>query len=363
MRGASPEDPGVVELQTMIGHLEELGNTALPRARADLERVTHLRARSIDRRREAWDRAIEDIAARPTYRGLGRIRPQLGLVPLRRDPNSGLWEFWHVASGACPRIDPESNKLILTPEDGIVLVLLPGGSFMMGSPPEAERRDPNERWHKVTLSPFFVGKFEVTQAQWKRAMGTNPSYYLPGLEKGDQVVTWLNPVEEVNWYECRDFLNRLCLTFPTEAQWEYACRAGTDTVYVWGDSWKDFEGKENLKDQSWPPLRSAMVTVSWNDGHQIHAPVGSFAANPFGLYDIQGNVSEWTADVFADEYPEDSNVPGDGLSTVGTGPIRSLRGASWHEHPFEFRTALRNKDQGKGCDMARGLRAARPLED
>ena len=150
----------------------------------------------------------------------------------------------------------------------------------MGSPAsEPEHGDDEGPRHEVILSPFLVAKYEVTQAQWKRVMGTSPSYF-----KGDEL-----PVEKVSWNDCQEFCKKTGLSLPTEAQWEYACRAGTTTAYHSGDSEAD------------------LAEVAWynkNSGGTTH-PVGTKKPNDFGLYDMHGNLWEWCED----EHSPDSDGP------------------------------------------------------
>src|SRR5206468_3204137 len=133
---------------------------------------------------------------------------------------------------------------------GLIFVLLPGGTFQMGACRPGEGRDEDQPnvdagaekeespIHTVTLAPFFLSKYEMTQGQWQRIVGRNPSMYLPGSRYGDKTVTWLDPVEQVSWNDCNKWIGRLGLLLPTEAQWEYGNRAGTTTP-MWCGSKKE----------------------------------------------------------------------------------------------------------------------------
>ncbi len=176
-------------------------------------------------------------------------------------------------------------------QTGIVFVWLPGGTFWMGAQktdPKGQNYDPEAEddeasVHEVTLRPFLIGKYEATQAQWKAVMGSNPSHF-----KGDDD----RPVEQVSWDDIQRFEEKTGLLLPTEAQWEYACRAGTTA-----------------------PLAGKLDDMGWyggNSGQTTH-PVGQKAANRFGLHDTHGNVWEWCED-FHDE---------------GSG-IRVIRGGCWY---------------------------------
>ncbi len=163
---------------------------------------------------------------------------------------------------------------------GIVFVALPRGTFDMGSPETESGRGGNEGpVHKVRLSPFLIAKYEVSQAEWKKVMGDNPSAF-----KDDTLL-----VEQVSWDDCQEFCTKTGLSLPTEAQWEYACRAGTSGP---------FAGTGNLDDMGWHRKNSG--------GRRTH-PVGEKKPNQFGLHDMHGNVWEWCEDVLnLDFYSEDA---------------------------------------------------------
>ena len=198
------------------------------------------------------------------------------------------------------------------------MVLIHPGSFTMGS----DKGDDNEKpVHRVTLTKaFYIGKFEVTQEQWQAVMGENPSQF-----KGAK-----NPVEEVSWEDCQNFLAELNkkspsgMTFalPTEAQWEYACRAGSSTDYSFGDE------ERRLGEYAW---------FLDNSDDRTH-PVGEKKPNAWGLYDMHGNVCEWCADWYAASYE-----PGDATDPTGpaSGEAAVLRGESWVGLPRELRSADR----------------------
>ena len=346
------------ELSRTLARVTDIEKVHLARALAEVA--------AIDGTREIceeadWAEAIDQIASSDVYPGLERIVRQRGLVPLRADPDSRLWEFWHVSSGKRPQVDPKTNRYVIRGDTGIVLVLVPGGSFTMGSPPDENRRLPDEREHTVTLHPFFVGKYEVTQAQWERAMYENPSFYTPGIVCGKKTITPSNPVEVVNWFQCRQFVRRVGLALPTEAQWEYAARAGKATVFVWGDDPRCLAGKENQRDQAMKASHVEPPFNPWDDGHQVHAPVGSFTPNDWGLFDVSGNVAEWTGDYYVEVYPGDSEEPGDGRLDAESERYATFRGASWYLVCLHARLALRHRDRPQAANSSRGLRVARRL--
>ncbi|MEW6742324.1 MAG: bifunctional serine/threonine-protein kinase/formylglycine-generating enzyme family protein [Planctomycetota bacterium] len=347
------------ELGAMVKDLAALTELR-PRVAANLEVARNLARRTIDNEAESWDDAIGDIAELEAYRGL-ELSPQLGLVPLDRNPHSQLWEFWHVLSGERPVLDEGRGEASLREESGIVLVLLPGGPFIMGADETDPERESNERPHRVVLEPFFISKYEVTQAQWQRVMGENPSLMEAGTEYEGEKFTWLNPVETVTWFECQRFADRLDLSLPTEAQWEYACRAGTRSPFCWGATQEALAGKENVGDRTFARAIGLPTTTTWADGHVHHAPVGSFEANPFGLHDMHGNVGEWCADWELQDYPPDSDVPGDGLMPGGLSWRRASRGGSWYAVPRFCRAAFRGVISPYSTNFSQGVRLVRRL--
>ena len=202
---------------------------------------------------------------------------------------------------------------------GIEMVRIIPGSFDMGSPSSEEDRDYDETQHRVTLTEgFWLGKYEVTQAQWQAVMGSNPSEF-----EGPNL-----PVENVSWEDCQEFIARLSAedegTFwlPTEAEWEYACRAGSRTSFCSGDS------DSGLGEYAWYGENSAGSTH----------PVGQKRANAWGLHDMHGNVREWCED-WEESYPS-------GPVRNPTGPSRGwdrvLRGGSWNHSARHCRSAARD---------------------
>ncbi|MFQ5429172.1 MAG: SUMF1/EgtB/PvdO family nonheme iron enzyme [Phycisphaerae bacterium] len=318
-----------------------------------------VKARTVDRYREAWAAAIAAIAdptVCPKYRGL-RIAPQVGLIPLGRDPVSGLWEFGHLQTGEPPRRDSD-GRLIITPRVGLVFVLLPGGTFRMGAePPTVDRpdgspnvdpfADVNERpVHEVTLAPFFISKYEMTQQQWERATGRNPSTQQQAVDESGSAPVRAQPVENISWAACEDVLWNLGFSPPTEAQWEYAARAGTATPWWTGTRAVSLRGAANLADQSYRRHggpRSGTYDDWLDDGYGgVHAPVGRFRPNGFGLHDVLGNVSEWCFDALgAYDLPVRK---GDGKRKAGRGEAgyRVVRGGSFHSTAAAARSAARD---------------------
>ncbi|MGE3164359.1 MAG: bifunctional serine/threonine-protein kinase/formylglycine-generating enzyme family protein [Planctomycetota bacterium] len=262
-----------------------------------------------------WDTAIRSIANPrecPQYAGLV-ISPQPGLVPLGRDPDSGLWEFLHLTTGEAPRRDPAWH-VVPDPDFGVVLVLIPGGTDLLGaqsddeSAPNYDARKKGHEGpvHEVTLDPYFISKFEMTHGQWWRATHRHPAVE----NRGRSPLLPVRPANGISWYQATRDLPRMGLELPTEAQWEFAARAGTDTP-TWAGS-------------------SDPAGAGLEDDHAIETDepdVGSFAPNPFGLYDVLGSVGEWCREASTPDLATSHPRLGDGLrpSSPGAG-VRVSRG-------------------------------------
>ena len=227
------------------------------------------------------------------------------------------------------------------------MMQIPVGTFLMGSPKdELERQESEGPQIEVTLSRFFMGKYPITQAQW-RAVAALPQVERelkgdPSRFKGD-----LRPVESVSWYDAVEFCDRLTILtnrqyrLPTEAEWEYACRAGTTTPFHFGKTitteLANYRGTDN-EEYKW--------SGSYGDGpkgehREETTPVNQFeGANAFGLCDMHGNVWEWCQDYWHDSY---EGVPTDGSAWIegGNSERRILRGGSWGYSPRSCRSAYR----------------------
>jgi endoglucanase len=200
------------------------------------------------------------------------------------------------------------------------MVLIPAGEFMMGSPDSDKSAASDEKpQHRVRITkPFYLGKYPVTQEQWTALMGDNPSYF-----KGPK-----NPVEEVSWDDCLQFLRRLnekagggTWQFPTEAQWEYACRAGSTTKYCFGDD------ESGLGEYGW---------YDKNSGGKPHS-VGEKKPNAWGLYDMHGNIWQWCEDWYDSGYYAHS--PTDDPAGPATGSERVSHGGCWFSPARSARSA------------------------
>ncbi|MGK7953851.1 MAG: formylglycine-generating enzyme family protein [Crocosphaera sp.] len=242
------------------------------------------------------------------------------------------------------------------------MILIPSGSFMMGSPSSEERSSNDERpQHRVTVPLFFMGRYPITQAQWEKVaampevgkeLKSNPSEF-----KGNK-----RPVERVNWYDAIEFCARLSVhtkrnyRLPSEAEWEYACRAGTTTPFHFGDTISTNLANYNGTDEQY----GAYGKGEKGENRGETTEVDKFdAANPFGLSDMHGNVFEWCLDPWHDNY---NDAPKDGrvwdeenrqedyyahivknieeLLTDGRRRVR--RGGSWIFNPNPCRSAFRN---------------------
>jgi formylglycine-generating enzyme required for sulfatase activity len=384
--GGSGEDDAWLreQISGLVGQLDTFPTlTAQVTRRRDLAAQLEPLTVSGAAAREAWTRAIEDIGASEVYRHL-RLTPQVGLLPLGRDPASGLWEFWLVASGERP-VRVEGGGA-LTPEAGVVLVLLPGGTTAIGSLPvelpagaqpkswdDLKRMAPDfgqpfhDHWRdskhqdegffeSIALDPFFISKYELTQAQYTRIIGANPSQHHDPATLGGPT----HPVETVSWNDASMVLLRLGLELPTEAQWEYACRAGSTTPFSSGERFDSLQGHANILDKTFASTGNATdrpPTLEVEDGFVCHAPVGSFLPNAFGLHDMHGNVWEWCRDRYLiDAAPR----PGDGLRDDGKEGLEgTLRGGSWFTDAVTCRSANRFNYDRNNTDGDVGLRPVR----
>jgi formylglycine-generating enzyme required for sulfatase activity len=207
---------------------------------------------------------------------------------------------------------------------GMEFVLVTGGSFEMGSPESEEDRNADEFLHSVTVGDFELMTTEVTQGMWERVMGENPASDAYGLGEN-------YPVYYVSWDQCQEFITRLNemdpsheYRLPTEAEWEFACRAGSDTRFFWGSN--DNEGE--ISRFCWYLSNSSNSTN----------PVAQKEPNDLGLFDMSGNVLEWCEDVYTVDY---SNCPTDGAAYLGSGSSRVYRGGAWHLISKWHRSATR----------------------
>ncbi|MCC3404707.1 MAG: formylglycine-generating enzyme family protein [Microcoleus sp. PH2017_10_PVI_O_A] len=228
--------------------------------------------------------------------------------------------------------------------NGVVLdmVYIPGGTFMMGSPETEYGRQEHERpQHQVTVPTFYAGKYPITQEQWQAVMGNNPSEF-----KGAQL-----PVEKVTWNDAVNFCQKLSektgknYRLPSEAEWEYACRADTTTAFHFGETITP--DLVNYKG-SYP-----CGSVPGGLFRHHTTVVGSFPPNAFGLYDMHGNVWEWCELYRHDGY---NGTPSDSGACESGSDYRLQCGGSWLDHPLNCRAAYRRCDSAGNSSGLRGFR-------
>jgi len=247
-----------------------------------------------------------------------------------------------------PMRAPGERRSVKLPDGSqLLFVWCPPGRFLMGSPLQEFKRDSGESQHLVTLTKgFWIGQYEVTRAQWKSVMG-NARFMLSALVGADGNY----PVDEVSWLQCMDFCRRLSqssgfrIRLPTEAEWEYACRAGTATPFSFGSA---LNGDRACcaGGEPYGPIGPG------SNSYTSTAQVGSYQANPWGIFDMHGNVFEWCADYYGD-YPE-------GDETDPTGPLsgqsRVRRGGCWNFYPSQCRSAFRARWKPEDKASYTGLR-------
>ena len=357
-------------LAAVVSRLEAF-NAPETGAIAEMERRLETVRISLEDHADAWEAAVASIRDRrecPMYEGL-KIAPQRGLVPIGPDPDSGLWEFADLAAGEVA-VRGEGGRLVLTEETGLVFVLIPGGVFAMGAQSEDPAKpnfDPQSESdespvHQVALDPYLISKYEMTQGQWLRVAGTNPSYTVPGASAAGHATTLIHPVEQVNWDDCRLAAQRIGAVLPTEAQWEHAARAGTDTRWWTGDAASSIQGAANLSDQTVARMGWGWVTEEdLDDGYGRHAPVGTFAPNAFGLHDTMGNVWEWCRDGYGGYGLQ--AAAGDGERQVTGARFRVYRGGSFFFTARYARSAYRFNDTPEFRLFPLGVRPARVITD
>jgi formylglycine-generating enzyme required for sulfatase activity len=264
----------------------------------------------------------------------------LAAVPSQKLPQTQTVEFEVITLDANAQVTDRSRHQAecwseaLAPETSLEMVQIPGGTFLMGSSEEACTTPP----HTVTVPSFSMGQYPVTQAQWRvvaalppveRPLNPDPSHF-----SGDR-----HPVEQVSWLEAVEFCQRLskmtgrAYRLPTEAEWEYACRAGTTTRFHFGDTIRPHLANYNAGN-----LATFMISFLRGSTTEI----GHFqVANRFGLYDMHGNVWEWCLDTWHDTY---EGTPVDGSAWIdATASSHVVRGGSWDFNPAGCRSAFRLK--------------------
>jgi formylglycine-generating enzyme required for sulfatase activity len=240
----------------------------------------------------------------------------------------------------------------LSPGVDLEMVSIPAGSFLMGSP-TGEGTDAEKPQHLVNVPAFYLGKYPITQKQYLAVMGENPSNF-----QGDDL-----PVERVSWLDAQSFCDRLnqqtgkSYRLPSEAEWEYACRAGTTTPFHFGEKMTtdlaNFSGNHPSGDA---PTGKCLDETTPVDGYKF--------ANNFGLYDLHGNVYEWCLDEWTDNYrdtPTDGSASGE-INSQESYRIRLLRGGSWYGNPWDCRSACRESSSAFDWDSLIGFRVIHPQD-
>jgi formylglycine-generating enzyme required for sulfatase activity len=288
----------------------------------------------------------------------------------------------------------------ITNSIGMSFVRIEPGTFLMGSPPDQAGREKDETQHRVTLTkPFMMGITHVTIAQWKSFVADSAyksqaeqqgwgfawtgkkwekvngaDWQHPGFPQADD-----HPVVDVSWNDAMAFCAWLGhkenkhYRLPTEAEFEYCCRAGTQTIYPWGDTPDEGAGWANCADQTarqkYPNWKTGF---NWNDGYVFTAPVAHFKPNAWGLYDLVGNAWEWCADWYG-KYPDGDVTDPAGptqdnaqIVTAGDtgwkGPQRVMRGGSWHSGPVHARCANRDHEAPDFRNCIKGFRVVMDTE-
>ena len=275
-------------------------------------------------------RLLEALRAMPSediYKLLVWVRRQVMAdtgerqVPWEASSLTGTFAFAAQPSEDC-WANETPGAACAEPTTGMEFVYVPGGCFQMGS----TATEIEQPVHEVCLQGFWMGKYEVTQVQWQTVMGNNPAYF-----KGED-----RPVESISWNDAQEFVSNLNVAvetrgraslqfrLPSEAEWEYAARAGTQTAYSFGDD------PNQLGEYAW---------FDGNSGVETH-PVGQKRPNAFGLYDMHGNVWEWVADTCYKNY-DGAPTDGSAWGSLGDGKPRVLRGGGWYYSPNDCRSAYR----------------------
>lgn len=262
----------------------------------------------------------------------------------------------------------------------------PAGEFMMGSPEDETNRNADEKQHKVTLKGFWLLETEVTQEMWQSVMGNNPSYFQKGVfVQEDNTYNMQRPVENVSWEDCQKFCQELSkklnrkIQLPTEAQWEYACRAGSKTPFNNNSNNLNYEANYNNRSTlstvvSSTRLNFAIVysTLTLDPTPVIHpdsplqlkkslddimdetVQVAKFKANAWGLYDMHGNVWEWCSDYYDENYYAKSPTNDPENRTACSSHV--IRGGSWNTYDLDCRSACRSKAMSDQRNKDLGLR-------
>jgi formylglycine-generating enzyme required for sulfatase activity len=303
-----------------------------PEGVLELARVWAARTPSIQQFDARWSEYSTSVEKERN--GLA-LKPMKALYPLGRDTRSRFWQFVDLRTGLTPQRDRDGN-FVVDEMMGVIFVLLPGGQYLKGSPPTEEDRKDDEFECQVSVNPFMISQYEITQAQWERIMGRNPS----GFDGANR------PVDSLSWNNCQEFCLTTGMRLPSEAQWEYACRAHQSGP---------FSGSGLIDEMGW---------YGENSDEQTH-PVGEKKPNQFGLYDMHGNVLEWCQDVYAADFfrqPQASQLDpvNEEVSDTRT-PARVLKGGACIGPSKHCRSADRYKEDPDYRYKLFGMRPIVPI--
>jgi formylglycine-generating enzyme required for sulfatase activity len=365
------------------------------RPKPELESAAPVDLAAIARAEEEVKKATDDMARAITLNREAEAKKQADLEAKLQAEERARAE-WAMSAKATPQAARQPGTVFRDCLDCPRMVVIPAGEFTMGSPvSEAERGGDEGPQHQVLIAyPFALGRTEVTIAEFRRfaeesgykteaerdtlALGCSGFIYLNPAAKDSEpqpVTSWRNPglVQEdthpalcVSWNDARAYAQWLSrktgqrYRLPTEAEWEYAARGGTVASRYWGDDPGQACRFANVADQSRFQSLSFGQKHECNDGHYFTAPVGGYAGNGFGLYDMLGNAWEWTEDCWNASY---AGAPSDGSAWLtGDCSQRVFRGGSWSTVPRIARSASRNKNSADHRDNLTGFRLVRTLE-
>ena len=331
------------EKRTAEQQAAEARRAAAEQRKAEEKRKAEEQRKAEEKRKAEANRATEEKRTDQGAESKPPVKRRLRAVVFTVVVAGLVWGGWQIGlrmppvAGSTPVAESAPPPTIPTqPVIKPKMVRITGGCFEMGSPTSEKDRSDDERQHQVCVETFEMGQYEVTQAEWQSVMGGNPSYFSGCADC---------PVETVSWNEIQDYLRQLNqrtgrnYRLPTEAEWEYACRVGVKG--------QRYCGGDDVNRLAW---------YDENSDGKAH-PAGKKAANGHGLYDMSGNVWEWTCSTYDKQY---GGAEQKCAIKVTTGH-RSLRGGSWNDRPAWVRSAYRNGDTPTNRDNSTGFRLARSL--